>query len=145
MTSIFGEDLLFNIEAFLLAKRVYFTTTCYYHYVKNDTGATNDVKNIERNCIEFIENYFLTEKIISKCYKYTEDSKKLLATSRFKHFVHWYLNRMLVNRLYKEILSICLNNEKLLQNENSMFFEVQKKIQGIFKDNKINEYYIEIL
>ena len=37
------------------------------------------------------------------------------------------------------------NNENILQNENSMFFEVQKKIQGIFKDNKINEYYIEII
>ena len=33
----------------------------------------------------------------------------------------------------------------MLQNENSIFFEVQNKIQGIFKDNKINEYYIEIL
>ena len=37
------------------------------------------------------------------------------------------------------------NKDKMLQNENSIFFEVQNKIQGIFKDNKINEYYIEIL
>lgn len=35
-------------------------------------------------------------------------------------------------------------NEKL-QKENSLFFEVQSKIQTIFKDNKINEYYIEIV
>ena len=37
------------------------------------------------------------------------------------------------------------NKDKTSQNENSIFFEVQNKIQGIFKDNKINEYYIEIL
>ena len=37
------------------------------------------------------------------------------------------------------------NKDKMLQNENSIFFEVQNKIQGIFKDNKINEYYIEII
>ena len=35
-------------------------------------------------------------------------------------------------------------NEKL-QKENNLFFEVQSKIQTIFKDNKINEYYIEIV
>ena len=32
-----------------------------------------------------------------------------------------------------------------LQKENSLFFEVQSKIQTIFKDNKINEFYIEIV
>ena len=32
-----------------------------------------------------------------------------------------------------------------LKNENSLFFEIQSKIQSIFKDNKINEYYIEII
>ena len=37
------------------------------------------------------------------------------------------------------------NNENLIQNENTMLFEVQNKIQAIFKENKINEYYIEIL
>ena len=36
------------------------------------------------------------------------------------------------------------DSEKL-KNENSMFFEIQKKIEAIFKDNKINEYYIEIV
>ena len=36
-------------------------------------------------------------------------------------------------------------NESNLQNENNLFFEVQSKIEGIFKENKINEYYIEIL
>ena len=35
-------------------------------------------------------------------------------------------------------------NEKL-KNENSLFFEMQSKIQSIFKENKINEYYIEII
>ena len=38
------------------------------------------------------------------------------------------------------------NEEKeKLNKENSIFFEVQTKIQKIFQDNKINEYYIEIL
>ena len=37
------------------------------------------------------------------------------------------------------------NNENPTQNENTMLFEVQNKIQAIFKENKINEYYIEIL
>ena len=37
------------------------------------------------------------------------------------------------------------DNDNSLQNENAMFFEVQSKIEGIFKDNKINEYYIEIV
>jgi zinc transporter 5/7 len=32
-----------------------------------------------------------------------------------------------------------------LQKKNDLFFEVQSKIQTIFKDNKINEYYIEII
>ena len=32
-----------------------------------------------------------------------------------------------------------------LKKENTLFFEIQSKIQTIFKDNKINEYYIEIL
>ena len=36
-------------------------------------------------------------------------------------------------------------NESNLQNENNLLFEVQSKIEGIFKENKINEYYIEIL
>ena len=36
------------------------------------------------------------------------------------------------------------SNEKL-KNENSLFFEMQSKIQSIFKENKINEYYIEII
>jgi len=38
-------------------------------------------------------------------------------------------------------------NEKSnkLTKENTLFFEIQSKIQGIFKDNKINEYYIEIV
>ena len=35
-------------------------------------------------------------------------------------------------------------NEKL-QNENNLFFEIQRKIEGIFRDNKINEYYIELV
>ena len=37
------------------------------------------------------------------------------------------------------------NGEKLLTKENSILFEIQNKIQGIFKNNKINEYYIEII
>ena len=39
------------------------------------------------------------------------------------------------------------DNEKSnkLTKENTLFFEIQSKIQGIFKDNKINEYYIEIV
>ena len=37
------------------------------------------------------------------------------------------------------------DEDNLLQNENTMFFEVQNKIDGIFKENKINEYYIEII
>ena len=37
------------------------------------------------------------------------------------------------------------DEDNLLQNENTMFFEVQNKIDGIFKENKINEYYIEIV
>jgi zinc transporter 5/7 len=38
------------------------------------------------------------------------------------------------------------NNEKeKLKEENTIFFEVQTKIQKIFQDNKINEYYIEII
>ena len=36
-------------------------------------------------------------------------------------------------------------NENKLVNDNTLFFEVQNKIEGIFKENKINEYYIEIL
>ena len=36
-------------------------------------------------------------------------------------------------------------NEDKLQNENTLFFEVQNKIEGIFKENKVNEFYIEIL
>jgi zinc transporter 5/7 len=32
-----------------------------------------------------------------------------------------------------------------LEKENNLLFEVQSKIQTIFKDNKINEYYIEIV
>ena len=36
-------------------------------------------------------------------------------------------------------------NNDILQKENSLFFEIQSKIQGIFKNNKINEYYIEII
>ena len=35
-------------------------------------------------------------------------------------------------------------NDKLAK-ENTLFFEMQSKIQGIFKDNKINEYYIELV
>ena len=35
-------------------------------------------------------------------------------------------------------------NDKLAK-ENTLFFEIQSKIQGIFKDNKINEYYIELV
>ena len=38
-----------------------------------------------------------------------------------------------------------MENENKLQNENSLFFEVQNKIEGIFKENKVNEFYIEIL
>ena len=38
-------------------------------------------------------------------------------------------------------------NEKndTLSKDNILFFEIQSKIQGIFKDNKINEYYIELV
>ena len=36
-------------------------------------------------------------------------------------------------------------NDNNIQNENNLLFEVQSKIEGIFKENKINEYYIEIL
>ena len=36
-------------------------------------------------------------------------------------------------------------NENKLVNDNTLFFEVQNKIEGIFKENKINEFYIEIL
>ena len=36
-------------------------------------------------------------------------------------------------------------NEDKLQNENTLFFEVQNKIEGIFKENKVNEFYIELL
>ena len=35
-------------------------------------------------------------------------------------------------------------NDKLIK-ENILFFEIQSKIQGIFKDNEINEYYIELV
>jgi len=47
-------------------------------------------------------------------------------------------------------IEIPINNEKKenenkLVNDNTLFFEVQNKIEGIFKENKINEYYIEIL
>ena len=35
-------------------------------------------------------------------------------------------------------------NNKLAK-ENTIFFEIQSKIQGIFKENKINEYYIELV
>ena len=37
------------------------------------------------------------------------------------------------------------DNDNNLKNENNLLFEVQSKIEGIFKENKINEYYIEIL
>ena len=37
------------------------------------------------------------------------------------------------------------DNDNNIQNENNLLFEVQSKIEGIFKENKINEYYIEIL
>jgi zinc transporter 5/7 len=36
-------------------------------------------------------------------------------------------------------------NENKLVNDNTLFFEVQNKIEGIFKENKINEYYIELV
>ena len=37
------------------------------------------------------------------------------------------------------------DNDNNLKNENNLLFEVQSKIEGIFKENKINEYYIEVL
>ena len=37
------------------------------------------------------------------------------------------------------------NDLEKLNEENSLFFEIQSKINTIFKDNKINEYYIEIV
>ena len=37
------------------------------------------------------------------------------------------------------------NETEKLKEENSLFFEIQNKINSIFKENKINEYYIEIL
>ena len=37
------------------------------------------------------------------------------------------------------------DNDNNIQNENNLLFEVQSKIEGIFKENKINEYYIEVL
>ena len=37
------------------------------------------------------------------------------------------------------------DNDNNLKNENNLLFEVQSKIEGIFKENKINEYYIKIL
>ena len=37
------------------------------------------------------------------------------------------------------------DNDNNIQNENNLLFEVQSKIEGIFKENKINEYYIELV
>ena len=37
------------------------------------------------------------------------------------------------------------NETEKLKEENSLFFEIQNKINSIFKENKINEYYMEIL
>ena len=37
------------------------------------------------------------------------------------------------------------NETEKLKEENNLFFEIQNKINTIFKENKINEYYIEIL
>ena len=48
-------------------------------------------------------------------------------------------NENITNKEEKE------NLENKLDIKNTTFFEIQSKIQGIFKENKINEYYIEIL
>ena len=48
-------------------------------------------------------------------------------------------NENITNKEEKE------NLENKLDIKNTTFFEIQSKIQGIFKNNKINEYYIEIL
>ena len=37
------------------------------------------------------------------------------------------------------------NETEKLKEENNLFFEIQNKINTIFKENKINEFYIEIL
>ena len=37
------------------------------------------------------------------------------------------------------------NETEKLKKENTLFFEIQNKIESIFQENKINEYYIEIV
>ena len=108
-----GEDLLFNMELFMKANRVYFMTQCLYHYVTHQESVTNKPELFKRNCCEFINNFFLTSEILDKYIGLTKIKKKLLATSRFNHLNSRYFNRMLTSNQIDDIVEILTQNEQL--------------------------------
>ena len=65
------------------------------------------------------------------------------------NFELWQTNNSyFIGEIRIEIQSDNLNNKNEKENnenKNNIFFEIQNKIQTIFKENKINEYYIEIV
>ena len=109
-----GEDLLFSLDMYLKASNVFFLTDCFYHYIENIESATNAKDKYLRNCDEYINNYWLTLDIIEKYQKMDEVDKKRLATSRFRHLIHYYFSRMIKAHMINEIVQFC-SNENLLK------------------------------
>ena len=108
-----GEDLLFCIESLMKSNSVYFSSSSFYHYIIYNESATNLKDNYSRNCNEFIDNYFYTIDLFTKYGFYSDDYKCKIATSRFKHLIHYYFSRMLKANLLKMVEEYCLNDEKI--------------------------------
>ena len=102
-----GEDLLFSLEAFLKANKIYLTRKCFYHYIIHSESAMNNKKLFIRNFFEYVNNFFYTIELFEKYNFLHEDYLNRIACSRFKHILGWHIRKMYNNNMKNEAVE-CL-------------------------------------
>jgi glycosyltransferase involved in cell wall biosynthesis len=128
---IYGEDILFTVELFLIANSIYFVEDSFYHYFQSNDGSVTKNANKAIEIIKTICIVYEKQKMIYK--KYDELNNivdKCTATNLFIK-VCYHINKIYKMNKQKEIESFLLDDEpfrKLTKNVDSKKIKMSYKV-----------------